>query len=148
MFFLPVTLIITLLASLVVAYIINPVFAVQFMKTHEEEDKVRSNKKGYKITAVIFAVIALLSYIMGNIGTGNFVLVMFGLYSLNRFVLWKWIKNFQEVRWPKVQDFYKGIMEWVLQKSRPVWMLVGTVVLFILTLGHYSNCFSKRSIFP
>ena len=133
MFFLPVTLIITLLASLVVAYIINPVFAVQFMKTHEEEDKVRNNTKGYKITAIIFAVIALLSYLMGNIGTGNFVLVMFGLYSLNRFVLWKWIKNFQEVRWPKVQDFYKGIMEWVLQKSRPVWMLVGTVVLFVFT---------------
>jgi multidrug efflux pump subunit AcrB len=31
MFFLPVTLIITLLASLLVAYIINPVFAVDFM---------------------------------------------------------------------------------------------------------------------
>lgn len=34
MFFLPITLIITLLASLVVAYIINPVFAVDFMKPH------------------------------------------------------------------------------------------------------------------
>jgi multidrug efflux pump subunit AcrB len=33
MFFLPVTLIITLLASLFVAYIINPVFAVDFMKS-------------------------------------------------------------------------------------------------------------------
>jgi multidrug efflux pump subunit AcrB len=32
MFFLPVTLIITLMASLVIAYIINPVFAVRFMK--------------------------------------------------------------------------------------------------------------------
>jgi multidrug efflux pump len=36
MFFLPITLIITLLASLVVAYIINPVFAVDFMKPHFE----------------------------------------------------------------------------------------------------------------
>jgi multidrug efflux pump len=134
MFFLPITLIITLLASLVVAYIINPVFAVDFMKTHEEEDKVRNNKKGYKITAVIFAAIALISYIFGNIGTGNFVLVLFGLYSLNRFVLWKWIKNFQEVRWPKVQNFYKGIMEWVLQKKRPIWMLVATLGLFIVTI--------------
>jgi multidrug efflux pump subunit AcrB len=32
MFFLPMTLIITLLASLLVAYIINPVFAVDFMR--------------------------------------------------------------------------------------------------------------------
>jgi multidrug efflux pump len=36
MFFLPITLIITLLASLLVAYIINPVFAVDFMKPHHE----------------------------------------------------------------------------------------------------------------
>ena len=36
MFFLPITLIITLLASLVVAYIMNPVFAVDFMKAHHE----------------------------------------------------------------------------------------------------------------
>jgi multidrug efflux pump len=34
MFFLPITLIITLLASLVVAYIMNPVFAVDFMEPH------------------------------------------------------------------------------------------------------------------
>jgi multidrug efflux pump len=134
MYFLPVTLIITLLASLLVAYIINPVFAVQFMKTHEEEDKVRTNKKGYKITAIVFTVIALLAYLTGNFGTGNFMVVMFGLYSLNRFVLWKWIKNFQEVRWPKVQNLYKNIMEWVLQKRRPIWMLVATVGLFLVTI--------------
>ena len=35
MFYLPITLIITLLASLLVAYIINPVFAVDFMKDNE-----------------------------------------------------------------------------------------------------------------
>lgn len=134
MYFLPVTLIITLLASLLVAYIINPVFAVQFMKTHEEEDKVRTNKKGYKITAIVFTVIALLAYLTGNFGTGNFMVVMFGLYSLNRFVLWRWIKNFQEVRWPKVQNLYKNIMEWVLQKRRPIWMLVATVGLFLVTI--------------
>lgn len=134
MFYLPITLIVTLLASLVVAYIINPVFAVQFMKTHEEEDAVRKNKKGYKIVAIVFGVIALLSYLSGSFGFGNFVVVMFGLYSLNRFVLWKWIKNFQEVKWPKVQDFYKGIMEWALYKYRPIWFMVGTVGLFFFSI--------------
>ena len=38
MVFIPVTLIITLFASLIVAYIFNPVFAVDFMK-HDEEDR-------------------------------------------------------------------------------------------------------------
>jgi len=38
MFFLPITLIITLVASLLVAYIINPVFAVDFMKPDDHEN--------------------------------------------------------------------------------------------------------------
>jgi len=134
MFFLPVTLIVTLLASLFVAYIINPVFAVDFMKTHEEEAKERSNHRGYKITGIIFGVVALLAYISGNFGTGNFTIVMFGLYSLNRFVFWKWIQSFQEKRWPAVQDFYKGIVTWSLEKSRPIWLLVGTLGLFIFSI--------------
>jgi multidrug efflux pump len=134
MFYLPVTLIVTLLASLVVAYIINPVFAVDFMKTHEQEEATRNNKKGYKIVAIVFGVIALLSYITGNFGTGNFMITMFALYSFNRFVLWKWIKKFQEERWPKVQDFYKGIMEWALQKRRPMWLMVATVGLFFFSI--------------
>jgi len=41
MFYLPITLIITLLASLLVAYIINPVFAVDFMKPHNEDENLK-----------------------------------------------------------------------------------------------------------
>jgi len=134
MFFLPVTLIVTLLASLFVAYIINPVFAVDFMKTQEEEAKERKNHRGYKITGIIFAVIALIAYITGNFGTGNFTVVMFGLYSLNRFVFWKWIKSFQEKRWPAAQNFYKGIVTWSIEKSRPIWLLVGTFALLIFSI--------------
>jgi multidrug efflux pump subunit AcrB len=148
MFYLPITLIVTLLASLVVAYIINPVFAVDFMKTHEEEQKNRENKKGYKVTAIVFGVVALLSYLSGNIGLGNFAIIMFGLYSLNRFVFWKWIKKFQENVWPRFQDFYKGIMEWALQKNRPIWLLVGTFGLFIFTFLLVAIVKPKVVFFP
>ncbi len=49
--FLPITLIIALLASLVVAYIMNPVFAADFMGTHDHDhSQVRSSTKGYKIS--------------------------------------------------------------------------------------------------
>jgi multidrug efflux pump subunit AcrB len=62
MFFLPITLIITLLASLLVAYIINPVFAVDFMKPHDPNDdgKRRWGKKD-KIVLIIFLAIAAIS---------------------------------------------------------------------------------------
>ena len=61
MVFIPVTLIITLFASLIVAYIINPVFAVDFMK-HDDEDQPVTMPKFYKITALIaIDIVALLS---------------------------------------------------------------------------------------
>src|SRR5690606_37065761 len=62
MFFMPVTLIITLLASLFVAYIINPVFAVSFMKPEDHEYKKRRFSKGDRLVAVIFGAIVLMSY--------------------------------------------------------------------------------------
>jgi len=148
MFFLPVTLIVTLLASLVVAYIINPVFAVDFMKTHEEEEKERRNNKKYKITGIIFGVVALLSYLGGNIGFGNFIITLFGLYTLNRFVLHKWIKHFQDRTWPKVQNKYKQFIEWTLYKKNPIWMVLGTIALFFLTIVFTGIRSPKVVFFP
>jgi multidrug efflux pump len=134
MFFLPVTLIITLLASLVVAYIINPVFAVGFMKTHEEEEAQRKNKKGFKITSIIFGVVALLIYLTGNFGLGNFVVVIYGLYCLNRFVMYKYIENFQNKTWPSVQEGYRKLITWCLKGSRPIFLLVGTIGLLFFSI--------------
>ncbi len=52
MVYIPVTLIITLFASLIVAYIFNPVFAVDFMKLDDEDAPV--NKRNvYRTTAII-----------------------------------------------------------------------------------------------
>jgi multidrug efflux pump len=133
MFFLPVTLIVTLLASLVVAYIFNPVFAVDFMKTHEEEERARKDSKKHRKTSIGFAIVAALSYATGNFGFANFVVTLYGLYALNRFVLPDIIQKFQNKVWPKVQNGYKNIMEWALVGSRPVWLLVGTVGLLIFS---------------
>ena len=63
MFYLPITLIITLLASLFVAYIINPVFAVDFMKPHNPNDTgVRIFTKKDKITVNEFRRIKVVTY--------------------------------------------------------------------------------------
>jgi multidrug efflux pump len=136
MFFLPVTLIVTLLASLVVAYLINPVFAVQFMKPHQDDNdplvKAKKNK-GLKITGVVFAAVALLFYISGNFGMGNFILFLYGLILLNRFVFTKVILNFQTKVWPAVQDRYARLLNRALIGRRPIWLLVGTVALLIFS---------------
>src|SRR5476651_146004 len=87
MFFLPITLIITLLASLVVAYIMNPVFAVDFMKPHieGEHDHPKFDKKTTR-TTIILGVTAVLGYLI-NFGVGNFMVLVIVLYLFNHFVL-------------------------------------------------------------
>ncbi|MDB5258555.1 MAG: acrD [Chitinophagaceae bacterium] len=143
MFFLPVTLIITLTASLVVAYIINPVFAVDFMKPHDEHGHKKMTK-GTKITLVIMGAIALLFYInfavtrsYGAFGMGNFILLLVGLFLLNKYFLEKVIKRFQDKTWPSFQNMYVKVLEWSLHSYRPVFLMLGTVGLlfgsFVIT---------------
>lgn len=134
MFFLPVTLIVTLFASLAVAYIMNPVFAVDFMKPHTDDDHKKSKiTKGFIITVIVFAVIALISYLGGNFGLGNLSITMLSLYCLNKFVLVAVIKNFQEVVWPKVQNAYASRLTTLLMGWRPVYLLGGTVFLLFFS---------------
>lgn len=133
MMFLPVTLIITLMASLVVAYIINPVFAADFMKAHDHANKKKFTK-GFKITAVVFGSLALMSYITGAVGLGNFAVFLFGIYTLHRFVLEKTISGFQTVVWPRVQRSYKNAVTWCLQGWRPAGVMIGVVFLFFFSI--------------
>lgn len=137
MFYLPITLIVTLLASLLVAYIINPVFAVQFMKPHEdsndEQVKIRKNRR-LKRTSIIILSAALLFYISGNIGGGNFLVLMFLLTLLNRFVLEKAIYNWQEKIWPGIQDAYARLLTRLIAGKRSIWLMVGTFGLFVFSI--------------
>jgi multidrug efflux pump len=73
MFFLPITLIITLLASLVVAYIMNPVFAVDFMKPHHpgEHDNPKFDKPTRK--ALIWLIAATVVGYFINVGN-NYII--------------------------------------------------------------------------
>src|SRR5471030_626427 len=97
MFFLPITLIITLLASLVVAYIMNPVFAVDFMKPHHEgeHDNPKFDRKT-TLTTVIMGVLAALGYLI-NVGLGNFIVLIIILYLFNHFILLRVIDKFQKM---------------------------------------------------
>jgi len=133
MFYLPVTLIIALLASLMVAYIINPVFAADFMKPHKEVDPNQSAfSKGFKVTTVIFAAIALVFYMI-NVGLGNFTVFIYLLYVIHHFWLRRTIEVFQKRTWPWVQDGYKRVLTACLRGYRPVGIAVGAFVLLIFS---------------
>ncbi len=138
MFFLPVTLIVALIASLLVAYIMNPVFAVDFMGKHEHDHSGSKLTKGFKVSAVVMGSMALVSYIVGLTGFGNFVVFMFFIYALYHFVLIRMISRFQTNTWPRVQDWYKRRLVWLLNGYRPIGVVVSVVLLFIFSIVFFA----------
>lgn len=145
MFYLPVTLIITLLASLLVAYIINPVFAVDFMKPHKHSDDKPSFTKSVRKTLIYFGIAAVPAYLI-NFGFGNFIVIIALLYLLNHFYLEKAVYKFQNTLWPRFQDWYAKKLDWALH--RPWQMLLGTLGLFIFTIVFMSVRTPKFVFFP
>lgn len=152
MFFLPITLIITLLASLVVAYIINPVFAVDFMESHDpnEEYKPTFDKKVKKMLTYL-GIAALVSYLgaiakIFPIGLGNFIVFIILFYLLQHFVLEKRIRKFQRHSWPKAQEAYGRFLDWTLH--RPFMILGGTFLLFIFSVLLTVAIPPKLALFP
>ncbi len=145
MFFLPMTLIITLLASLLVAYIINPVFAVDFMEPEDHSMKKPKFDKSVRKNLLIFLGASILGYLI-NFGIGNLVVFVGLLYLLNHFYLNNTIRNFQKNTWPRVQNKYVKLLKWAL--SWPRAMMYGTVGLFIFTLLLVSVVSPKIVFFP
>ncbi len=144
MHFLPVTIIITLTASLLVAYIINPVFAVWFMKKEGKDIVVADPKKkrNRMIGAyALFALATLFFYANASYGMGNFMVVVALFLVLYRFVLDRAVQAFQSRIWPAFQNLYARFLTRVLK--HPWAMLIGMLVLliasFMLTLSRQAN---------
>ena len=135
MHYLPVTLIITLFASLFVAYVFNPVFAVSFMK-HEYDDeskKEREWKKNRKILLIVVAFTVFL-YLTKVYALANILVFVLFLVIFYRLILKKGIKIFQEKVWPYFMSVYIRQLGYILKGRRPLWILGGMVALFFFTV--------------
>jgi len=154
MFYLPITLIITLLASLVVAYLINPVFAVSFMKPddiHADERK-KFTKKDIRLAA-IFLGIAGICYLMSigktdktMFGFANFVMFVYAFIVVEKFVLAKWIHAFQTKAWPAFREWYT---RWLKKALRYPWLSLGiAVTVMVVTFIAYPKRHVPFVFFP
>ncbi len=148
MIYLPTMLILTLAASLIVAFIMNPVFAVSFMKPEGreyDESKKAIFKKWYWWA---FWGIGLLNHLIGNHGTGNFLFFMALIILLNRFVLRDAIYFFQEKVLPPLMNKYEQLLRWALVAKRPVYLLVSLFLLFPVALAMLVFRGNPTTFFP
>jgi multidrug efflux pump subunit AcrB len=149
MHYLPVTLIITLFASLFVAYVFNPVFAVSFMKHEYDEDFQKgSGWRKIKISIIIMLAFAGIFYLTKIYGIANFLVFAVLLTLLFHFVLKKAIDVFQNKLWPWVLREYERELRMILIGSRPVWILVGMIGLFFVTIFITGAVKPKVLFFP
>jgi multidrug efflux pump len=133
MHYMPVTLILTLFASLFVAYIMNPVFAVTFMKHEYEKTEHKTNLRRLFIVSAVFLLLAVISYIWGSFGIGNLMVFMLILNAIYRL----WIKDaalkFQNSGWPRIIAFYERNLRFFLRKRNPYYILITVTGLLFLS---------------
>lgn len=127
---LPITLIITLGASLFVAFVINPVFAASFMN---KDDKERSNLKSLIPWLILFGVAAIAGYVTKSFGLGNFSVFCVILIILYHFVFDAAIHAWQERIWPRFVEAYRSTLKWLIKGAGPILVPVGAFVMLILS---------------
>ncbi len=149
---LPVTLIITLGASLVVAFVMNPVFAVTFMTKDHDADGKLTQRKGFfaanKYGFIVFGLVAIISYIKEWYGVANFSVFMILLIIIFHFVFSKAIVAWQTKIWPRFIASYKNLLSKLVIGFRPALMLVATVVMLVLSIVIFMASNPKTNIFP
>jgi len=132
MIYLPTMLIFTLAASLIVAFIMNPVFAVDFMNHPEGEKEAKSAifKKSFFWISI---GIGILFDLAGFTFMGNILIFFMLMVLLNRYVLEGAIHSFQNRVLPWIMGHYESLLRWALNGWRPVHLLLGTFGLLIIS---------------
>ena len=139
MIYLPTMLIFTLAASLVVAFIMNPVFAVDFME-HPDQEELKGpksaifKKKGFWIAIIL----GILLDFAGAPFWGNLLIFFVGLVVLNVYVLNKAIHEFQHTALPWIMNHYERLLRWALHGWRPVKLLLGTIALLFISVALFA----------
>jgi multidrug efflux pump subunit AcrB len=151
MFFLPVTLILTLMSSLIVAFIMNPVFAVSFMQRedHHSGEKPRLTK-GFLIGMGVLLLIALIGYALGSPFVGNLFVFVILFCFFDKFIFVHWIAGFQTKVLPRFQNGYASLVRAAVGGSiwRQVSIMGGLVVLFFLSIVAVGVRQPKVDFFP
>jgi len=147
----PMTLTVTLSASLFVAMVVNAAMTGGSM---DIEDK-NVTKRSAKIYSIIFTIIAVIFVLLGNIydsklarAIGHLAIISFALMWLYKLKLYQWTQDFQHSFFPRMEEKYKIFLAKVLTKRRAWFALaaiIGMLFLSFILLGVFPR---KVLFFP
>lgn len=154
MIYLPTMLIFTLTASLIVAYIMNPVFAVDFMSHTEDHTEPKSaifKKPLLWVTVILGASLDFLGYSQDLAGYrffGNLLLFFAALAIFNKYILHDAILGFQNRVLPAMMNSYEKLLRWALKGWRPVGLLTATFALLVFSFMFFGMRNVPVVLFP
>lgn len=144
--YLPMTLIIVLVSSLLVALVVVPVVSSYFIKPGDQLPVPK--KKRSLIVAGIMTLLAVLFYfagwnILGSLLAIFAIIGLSNLFFLNRAARW-----FQKKFLPWLEGLYLKSLTFALHKRNPNYFIGGTVMLLIFTLILLGIRSPKVEFFP
>jgi len=146
----PITLTVTLTASLFVAMVVNAAMTGGSMDT---EDRNVTNKSA-KLYTIIFSVIAIVFILIGNLSdikfvraVGHLAVMSLGLMWLYKIKLYQWTQDFQYNFFPKMENKYKNFLAKILTGKR-AWLALGTIIgMLVLSFVLVKFVFPRKVLF-
>ncbi len=147
----PITLTITLTASLFVAMIVNAAMTGGSMDIEDKNVTKRSAKR----YSIIFIALAVIFVLVGNIydsklarGIGHLAIIALVLMWLYRIKLYQWTQDFQHSFFPRLETKYQNFLAKILRGKMP-WIalatIIGMLVLSVMLIGIFPR---KVLFFP
>ena len=145
----PITLTVTLTASLFVAMVVNAAMTGGSM---DIEDK-NVTKKSAKRYSIIFTIIAVIFVLLGNIydskvarAIGHIAIISLGLMWLYKIKLYQWTQDFQHSFFPRMEEKYKTFLAKILT-GRRAWIALATIIGMLFFSFILLGIFPRKVLF-
>ncbi|MEY2692837.1 MAG: hypothetical protein RIT03_1227 [Bacteroidota bacterium] len=126
----PITLTVTLTASLFVAMVVNAAMTGGSM---DIEDR-NVSKKSAKTYSIVFACIALIFVVLGHTfdstlakAIGHLAVISLVLMWLYKLKIYQWTQDFQHSFFPKMEEKYKNFLAKILTGRKAWYALIGII---------------------
>ncbi|WP_264520254.1 efflux RND transporter permease subunit [Flavobacterium sp. N1994] len=145
----PITLTITLSASLFVAMVVNAAMTGGSM---DIEDK-NVTKKSAKTYSIIFTIVAVIFVTLGNIydskfarAIGHLAIISLGLMWLYKIKLYQWTQDFQHSFFPRMEKKYQSFLSKILT-GRNAWLALATIIGMLFFSFILLGIFPRKVLF-
>ena len=145
----PITLTITLSASLFVAMVVNAAMTGGSMDI-EDKNVTRKSAKTYSI---IFTILAVTFVLLGNIydskiarAIGHLAIISLGLMWLYKIKLYQWTQDFQHSFFPRMEKKYQSFLSKILT-GRNAWIALGTIIGMLVLSFVLLGVFPRKILF-